>query len=69
MQILPGQAMKVGANDWAVTPSFPYLLNQAIDPYFTLLSLFLPYVSLLFLHNISSSAPAKLALFVVRLLL
>ena len=54
--------MKFGDNNRAVTPSFPYLLNEVNDPssFVTLLSLFLPYVLLLLLLNISSTAPAKL---------
>ena len=46
---------KILGNHQAVTPSFPYLLNNV-----NLLQLLLPYVSLLFLLNISSSVPAKL---------
>ena len=42
MQMLPGQATKFGCNDRAVTPTFPYLLNQANDPW-------LPYFHYFFL--------------------
>ena len=53
----------------AVTPLFPYILNQVNDPLLPPLSLFLPYVSLLLLLNISSSVPAKLLQFVSHLII
>ena len=56
MECLQDQATKFGGNDRAVILPFKY----GEQSFVTLFSLFVPYVSLLFLLNISSRVPAKL---------
>ena len=54
------QARKFGNNDQALTPILFLPFKQGERFFVSLLLSFLPYVSLLFLLDISSNVPAKL---------